>query len=80
MDRSDVTESIKQAPQSPKRAGATKLESLLAGRSKPKELPPWLVVGNRVVMRWGGRHHVARVGDEDPFEAAKKMYERLLSA
>ena len=83
MDIYGVKDNIKTQPPlraDKKRAGAKQLGALLAGRAAPQDLPPWLVIGDRVVMRWAGRHHVARVGEDGPFEAATKMYEQLRSS
>ncbi len=75
VDPYDVKDNINS--RAPLRAQAKQLTQVRAKRGKRKELPPWLVIKNRVVMRWAGRHHVARIGEEDPFETAQRLFERL---
>ncbi len=61
----------------PLKANAARLRDLLAGRTKRDELPPWLVVGDRVVMRWRDWHHVAPIGGDDPMAVAERLFNRL---
>ena len=82
MDRNDVEESIGRglaapARKAPLKSNASTFKSLSKQHGKPKDLPPWLVFRDRVVMRWRGWHHVARVGDDDPFEVAQTLFKTL---
>ena len=63
-----------------KTAVRARFDDVLGKRALPRELPPWLVINNKVVMRWRGWHHVADIQDEDPFEAAQRLYHRLREA
>lgn len=47
--------------------------------AEPHELPPWLRVKDNIVMTWEGKHHVAPINGEDPFEAAQRLHARLLA-
>ncbi len=44
------------------------------------EMPPWLRMKGNIVMTWNGKHHVAPVNGDDPFEMAQRLYERLRTA
>ncbi len=44
---------------------------------EPHEMPPWLRVKDNIVMTWEGKHHVAPIKGEDPFEVAKRLHARL---
>lgn len=41
------------------------------------EMPPWLRMKGNIVMTWNGKHHVAPINGDDPFEVAQRLYERL---
>jgi len=43
----------------------------------PHEMPPWLRVKDNIVMTWEGKHHVAPIRGEDPFEVAQRLHARL---
>lgn len=60
-------------------AEAAKLpqESCKQKEAEPYELPPWLRVKDNIVMTWEGKHHVAPINGEDPFEAAQRLYAQL---
>jgi len=58
--------------QPPKPANVREGSALKAG-----EMPPWLRVKGNIVMTWEGKHHVAPINDDDPFEVAQRLYERL---
>ena len=78
MDREDVAERINRLPRArPQRANARRLGQILYQPNKPPELPPWVVIRDRVVMRWRDWHHVADIGDDDPFEVAQRLFRRL---
>lgn len=40
-------------------------------------MPPWLRMKGNIVMTWNGKHHVAPINGDDPFEVAQRLYERL---
>lgn len=44
---------------------------------EPHEMPPWLRVKDNIVMTWEGKHHVAPLKGEDPFEVAQRLHARL---
>ena len=44
---------------------------------EPHEMPPWLRVKDNIVMTWEGKHHVAPIRGEDPFEVAQRLHARL---
>lgn len=44
---------------------------------EPHEMPPWLRVKDNIVMTWEGKHHVAPIKGEDPFEVAQRLHARL---
>lgn len=44
------------------------------------EMPPWLRMKGNIVMTWNGKHHVAPINGDDPFEVAQRLYERLRRA
>lgn len=44
------------------------------------EMPPWLRMKGNIVITWNGKHHVAPVNGDDPFEVAQRLYERLRRA
>ena len=46
----------------------------------PGEMPPWLRMKGNIVMTWNGKHHVAPINGDDPFEVAQRLYERLRRA
>ena len=48
-------------------------------QAEPHELPPWLRVKDNIVMTWEGKHHVAPINGEDPFEAAQRLHAQLRS-
>ena len=82
MDRNDVEESIERrlarpVRKAPLKSNASTFKSLSKQHGKPKDLPPWLVFRDRVVMRWRGWHHVAKVGGDDPFEVAQALFKDL---
>jgi hypothetical protein len=47
---------------------------------EPHEMPPWLRVKDNIVMTWQGKHHVAPIKGEDPFEVAQRLHARLRAA
>jgi len=44
------------------------------------EMPPWLRMKGNIVMTWNGKHHVAPINGDDPFEVAQRLYEKLKRA
>lgn len=69
-----------QERRGPLQANAARLRDLLAGRTSRDDLPPWLVVGDRVVMRWRDWHHVAPIDGDDPVAVAERLFSRLRGA
>jgi hypothetical protein len=44
------------------------------------EMPPWLRMKGNIVMTWNGKHHVAPINGDDPFEVAQRLFEKLKRA
>lgn len=41
------------------------------------EMPSWLRMKGNIVMNWNGKHHVAPINGDDPFDVAQRLYEHL---